>query len=181
MKRRRQVRIGTWNTRQLGATQGRHDPHLKFKQLSQIWEHRGWSIVLLSDTKWGRHTEFEIDGHQTTWTIISRGRVSIALNEKWKLAWQRSTTPVRTDGKGAHCRVRMIQTPCFRRLGVAPYERLLSQLQSHTSRNSGTHGGYQQRCQQTYMSIPALDRGGISMPRWVAPTHVNETKWDKRS
>ena len=41
LKRRRLVRIGAWNTRQLGATQGRHDPHLKFKQMCKLWEHRG--------------------------------------------------------------------------------------------------------------------------------------------
>ena len=35
MKRRRLIRIGTWNTRQPVATQGRHDAHLNFKQINE--------------------------------------------------------------------------------------------------------------------------------------------------
>ena len=74
---------------------------------------------MLTDTTFGRHKEFDIEGHQTTWTIISRGHVSIALNQKWKQAWQNAGTHVQTDGKQQHCRVMMIQIPCYRRLGVS--------------------------------------------------------------
>ena len=161
MKRRREVRIGTWNTRQLGATQGRHDPHLKFKQLSKIWEHRGWSVVLLSDTKWGRHTEFEIDGHQTTWTIISRGRVFNCAKRKMETSMATKHHTCTNGRKGCPLQSYDDTDTLLPTARCRPYERLLSQFQSHTSRNSGAHGGYQQRCQQTYMSIPARDRGGF--------------------
>ena len=74
---------------------------------------------MLTDTKWGRHKTFEIQGHTKTWTVISGGRVSIALSPSWAKAWQDSKTVVRTDGKDANCRIIMLQIQCFRKLGLA--------------------------------------------------------------
>ena len=119
MRKRRVVAIGAWNTRQLGAANSKFDQYLKFKHLSQLWEKRGWEIVILTDTKWGRHATFEIEGHEHTWTVISRGKVSIALKPKWAQAWRDSRTVVHTDGREAHRRVIMIQIQCFRKLGFA--------------------------------------------------------------
>ena len=106
-------------TRQLGAANSKFDQYLKVKHLSQLWEKRGWEIVILTDTKWGRHATFEIEGHKHTWTVISRGKVSIALKPKWAQAWRDSRTVVHTDGHEAQCRVIMIQIQCFRKLGLA--------------------------------------------------------------
>ena len=118
-RKNRVVAIGTWNTRQIGAQRSKFDQYLKFRHMSQLWEQRGWEMVILTDTAWGRHCTFNIRGHTQTWQIISRGKVSIALNHKWAKAWQASGTVVHTDGTGAHCRVIMIQIQCYRKLGLA--------------------------------------------------------------
>ena len=99
VRKRRVVAIGSWNSK--------FDQYLKFRHLSQLWEKRGWEIVILTDTKWGRHATFEIEGHEHTWT------------PKWAQAWRDSRTVVHTDGREAQCRVIVIQIQCFRKLGLA--------------------------------------------------------------
>ena len=65
------------------------------------------------DTKLGTHATLETQSQtQPKWTIVSRGRVSIALNESWTLAWRNSSIQVNTDGKGEACRSMLLQIPC---------------------------------------------------------------------
>ena len=106
-KRRQAKRIcnvGSWNTRQLRARTGYVD----------------WELVTLVDTKLGTHATLETQSStQPKWTIVSRGRVSIALNEPWALAWRNSAIQVNTDGKGEACRSMLLQIPCFQKLGIS--------------------------------------------------------------
>ena len=79
--------MGTWNTRQLGATTGYIDQDLKLNALMDIWDLRNWELVALTDTKLG--TSNTLGTHNRTrpnWTILSRGRVALALNERWSEA-----------------------------------------------------------------------------------------------
>lgn len=75
--------------------------------------------MILTDSKWGRHEQFTIQGNRHTWTVISRGKVSVALNDKWRQSWQVGAIPASTDGKGAECRVMLLQLPCYKRMGIA--------------------------------------------------------------
>ena len=90
--------MGTWNTRQLGARAGNIDQDQKLDALIDIWELRKWEIVTLSDTKLGTNVTLETQSQsQPKWTIISRGRVAIALNGKWTAAWRNYGIVVNTD------------------------------------------------------------------------------------
>ena len=161
MRKRCVVAIGAWNTRQLGAANSKFDQYLKFRHLSQLWEKRGWEIVILTDTKWGRHATFEIEGHEHTWTVISRGKVSIALKPKWAQAWRDSRTVVHTDGREAHRRVIMIQIQCFRKLGFA-----IAGIYSPSSKAKATeveeHLGPRRRHQSSQQMSPPFYSGS----RW---------------
>ena len=110
--------IGTWNTRQMGATKGRTDQVLKFQHMSCLWERRGWEIVILTDSKWGRHEQFTIQGKPTHLDGDQQGQ-GLALNDKWRQSWQVGAIPASTDGKGAECRVMLLQLPCYKRMGIA--------------------------------------------------------------
>ena len=117
---KRLATLGTWNTRQLGATTGYIDQDLKLEALMDLWDVRQWEMVALTDTKLGPSTTLAT--HTKTrppWTVISRGRVALALNERWTQAWQHSKSPIHTDGKGQQCRMMLVQIPCFQRLGLA--------------------------------------------------------------
>ena len=112
--------MGTWNTRQLGARAGNIDQDQKLDALIDIWELRKWEIVTLSDTKLGTNVTLETQSQsQPKWAIISRGRVAIALNEKWTAAWRNYGIVVNTDAKGAQCRSMLIQIPCYQKLGLS--------------------------------------------------------------
>ena len=118
---KRKVTIGTWNTRQLGATHSYFDQELKLAALTSFWNLRKWEIVCLTDTKLGSSSILETTPPApTTWTIISRGKVSIALNPAWTQAWRSGNYPIHTDGLGAQCRIIMLlQLPCYSKLGLA--------------------------------------------------------------
>ena len=117
---KRLITMGTWNTRQFGATSGYIDQDLKLKVLIDLWDTRKWEIVALTDTKLGPSTTLAThNNNKPTWTVLSRGRVALALNERWAQAWQQSTTPIHTDGTGHQCRMMLVQIPCFQRLGLA--------------------------------------------------------------
>ena len=117
---KRKTILGNWNTRQLGATQGYIDQELKLAALIDFWNLRKWEIVSLTDTKLGHSCVLETPPPAVTkWTIISRGKVSVALNPRWTQAWRNGNYPVHTDGLGEHCRVMLIHIPCHRKLGLA--------------------------------------------------------------
>ena len=117
---KRLCNVGSWNTRQLGARTGTIDQDLKLDELIDVWELRKWEIVTLVDTKLGTHATLETQSQtQPKWTIVSRGRVSIALNEPWTLAWRNSSIQVNTDGKGEACRSMLLQIPCYHKLGIS--------------------------------------------------------------
>ena len=122
-KRRQAKRIcnvGSWNTRQLGARTGYVDQDLKLDELIDLWELRKWEMVTLVDTKLGTHATLETQSStQPKWTLVSRGRVCIALNEPWALAWRNDAIQVNTDGKGEACRSMLLQIPCFQKLGIS--------------------------------------------------------------
>ena len=123
VKRRQAKRlcnVGSWNTRQLRTRTGSIDQDLKLGELIDVWELRKWEIVTLVDTKLGTHATLETQSQtQPKWTIVSRGRVSIALNEPWTLAWRNSSIQVNTDGKGEACRSMLLQIPCHHKLGIS--------------------------------------------------------------
>ena len=141
VRKRRVVAIGSWNSK--------FDQYLKFRHLSQLWEKRGWEIVILTDTKWGRHATFEIEGHEHTWT------------PKWAQAWRDSRTVVHTDGREAQCRVIMIQIQCFRKLGLA-----IAGIYSPSSKAKATeveeHLGPRRRHQSSQQMSPPFYSGS----RW---------------
>ena len=103
--------VGSWNTRQLGATHGKIDPHLKLKHMTNLWEKRGWDAALLSDVKFGARGSLEFEGNKQTWLIIYRGKVAVALSGKLASAWREQGGTVNTDGKGNNCRTMMVNTP----------------------------------------------------------------------
>ena len=117
---KRLVVMSTWNTRQLGATTGYIDQDLKLNALMDIWDLRKWELIALTDTKLcpsntlGTHNQT-----RPNWTILSRGRVALALKERWFEAWQHSNLPMHTDGNGQQCRMMLVHIPCFQRLGLA--------------------------------------------------------------
>ena len=114
------VLLGTWNTRQLGATTGHLDQDLKLTILLDIWNLRKWELVALTDTKLGTPQTLETQKtDQPKWIVISRGRVALALNDRWAQAWRYGNLPIHTDGQGAQCRMMLVQIPCFQRLGLA--------------------------------------------------------------
>lgn len=117
---KRKVTIGTWNTRQLGATHSYFDQELKLAAFTSFWNLRKWEIVCLTDTKLGSSSILETTPPApNTWTIISRGKVSIALNPAWTQAWRSGNYPIHTDGLGAQCRIMLLQLPCYSKLGLA--------------------------------------------------------------
>ena len=77
------VRIGTWNTRGMGATEGQIDPALKMEALLSMWDARGWGAVLLSDLQYGKDGIYEYRSKENVWTVVVSGRVGIALNRYW--------------------------------------------------------------------------------------------------
>ena len=84
---KRLVVLGTWNTRQLGATTGYIEQDLK--------------LGALTDTKLGPSTTLATpNGTRPKWTVLSRGRVALALNERWTQAWQHSKFPYVPTAKG---------------------------------------------------------------------------------
>ena len=112
--------LGTWNTRQLGATTGYIDQDLKLEALMDLWDNRKWEMAALTDTKLGPSAILATpNSTRPKWTVLSRGRVALALNERWTQAWQHSKLPIHTDGKGHQCRMMLVQIPCFQRLGLA--------------------------------------------------------------
>lgn len=112
--------IGNWNTRQLGATTGYIDQELKIQALTALWDARQWQIVCLTDTKLGAHTELETHPPiPSQWTLISRGKVTVALNQKWTQSWKDGRIPVYTDGLQNECRSMLLQIPCYHKLGLA--------------------------------------------------------------
>ena len=72
------------------------DQDLKLNVLMDIWDLRKWELVL-TDTKLGpSHTLGTHNQTRPNWTILSRGRVALALNERWSNAWQHSNLPIYT-------------------------------------------------------------------------------------
>ena len=114
---KRLIKLGTWNARQFGAPTGRIDQDLKLRTLADIWNLRNWD---LTDAKLGPHQLLDTQHPRLPkWTVISRGRVSLVLNDTWTQAWRRGRLPIRTDGLATQCRVMLVQIPCFQRLGLA--------------------------------------------------------------
>jgi hypothetical protein len=98
---KRLVILGTWNTRQLGATTGYIEQDLKLGALMDLWDTRKWEMVALTDTKLGPSTTLATpNGTRPKWTVLSRGRVALALNERWTQAWQHSKFPYVPTAKG---------------------------------------------------------------------------------
>lgn len=117
---KRKATFGTWNTRQLGAVQGYIDQELKLETMTTLWNQRKWEIVCMTDTKLGQACVLETTSTTTPrWTIISRGKVAIALNTQWTQAWRNSSYPIHTDGNLAECRSMLLQIPCYQKLGIA--------------------------------------------------------------
>ena len=119
-QQKRKCILGTWNTRQLGARTGHIDQDQKLDMLADVWEMRKWELVALTDTKLGSNASLETQStSQPQWTVISRGRVAIALNAQWAQAWKHTHIPVYTDGQGDQCRSMLVQIPCFQNLGIS--------------------------------------------------------------
>ena len=121
-----------------GSTSRQHRPRSETGRPNRHLGGTQLEIVTLSDTKLGTNVTLETQSQsQPKWTIISRGRVAIALNEKWTAAWRNHGIVVNTDTKGAQCRSMLIQIPCFQKLGlsvIATYA--LAQTQQWTNNRS---------------------------------------------
>ena len=75
-QRRKRIGQGKWV--------GRFVKRRQAKRICNVgsWNTRQWEIVTLVDTKLGTHATLETQSPtQPTWTLVSRGRVSITLNE----------------------------------------------------------------------------------------------------
>jgi hypothetical protein len=113
-QRRKRIGQGKWV--------GRFVKRRQAKRICNVgsWNTRQWEIVTLVDTKLGTHATLETQSPtQPKWTLVSRGRVSITLNEPWALAWRNNAIQVNTDGKGEACRSTLLQIPCFQKLGIS--------------------------------------------------------------
>ena len=101
------AKIGTWNTRGLGASGGRGimDPAEKLKGFVKIWEARKWCAVLLTDVCFGGTGIREYKSEQETWTIIHHGKVAVALCREMTRHWRRGGAVWHggTGGFGARC------------------------------------------------------------------------------
>ena len=105
-----QTRIGTWNTRGLGAPASELDHALKIECILGLIERRRWKAALLSDLKFEEEGVREYQTKEQTWIII-RGRVGIALNKEWAERWRRGGAEVTSIVKGKVNRSMAITIP----------------------------------------------------------------------
>ena len=83
------AKIGTWNTRGLGAQASGIDQAEKWKILVHTWEARGWSAVLLTDIRLGPTGVREYRTEKETWTIVHHGKVAVAMCSRLTRHWRR--------------------------------------------------------------------------------------------
>ena len=77
------IRIGTWNTRRLGAVHGRVDVATTLRHMAEVWQLRKWDAALLQDVTLGERGRMTFSAKKETWTIIHRGKVAIALGNNY--------------------------------------------------------------------------------------------------
>ena len=117
--KKKQIRVGTWNTRRLGAVHARQDPHLKLKNMSILWEKRHWDAALLTEVKLGASGQIEFKSDKQKWTIIYRGRVAFALSEKLAKTWWNGGGKVHLESGGIQNRGMIIDLPTSKTKGVS--------------------------------------------------------------
>ena len=85
------LKIGSWNTRGLGAPAGKYDQTVKLAALCRCWEAWNWDVALLQDLQYPTEQqgiwEFQSEGNET-WTLIVAGKVGIAMNASTTAWWR---------------------------------------------------------------------------------------------
>ena len=84
------VRVGCWNVRGFGGRFSRTDPWVKRECLFRIFETRKWNAVLLSDVAYPTAGVYEYRTARQVWTVVTQGRVAIALDAVWTRRWRDS-------------------------------------------------------------------------------------------
>ena len=104
VKRQGHLIIGTWNTRGLGAPQGK-DPEGKLKSLFKVMSERKWSCALLSDVSFPADGYCEVTVSGEIWLVVHHGRVGVALNPFLARRWREGgSVEIHAKGWGDGCR-----------------------------------------------------------------------------
>ena len=80
--------FGAWNTRGLGVVGGK-DPEGKTRAVFRVARERQWNACLLTDTRFPEDGVSEVSQAGTTWTLIHRGKVSVALDPCLAKRWRK--------------------------------------------------------------------------------------------
>ena len=69
---------------------------------------REWGAALLNDLKFGENGVRQYQTETQTWTLIMRGRVGVALNQKWTKIWRDNGATVLRTGKEEDAKARVM-------------------------------------------------------------------------
>ena len=113
-KRKPQTKVGTWNTRQLGAYSTKFEPGMKTKCMFELMEKRTWHAALLTDVRYGADGIREYQTKRDTWTMVVRGKVAIAMSSSMAQEWKKGGCKVWVGtkmGKENQSRVMSVDIP----------------------------------------------------------------------
>ena len=95
---RGEIKGGTWNTRGWGGALRHSDPYMKTQCLLRLVEKRKWKFCLFTDTRFEENGVREYRQGGRKWTVITQGKVAIAIDEEWAKWWRDSGAKVFTTG-----------------------------------------------------------------------------------
>ena len=96
---KKDIKIGVWNCRGLGAEHAMEDPEIKLRALEKTWSLRKWNTVILTDVKYKKQDVRRINTQTDTWIMVQHGRVAVVLDDVLAAAWRKAGAKI-AKGKG---------------------------------------------------------------------------------